>query len=192
MRPGAVSGVAEARLLRNAKATVFLPALRRRLDEDHLAALLAVAIQLVLGAGQAALAELALLGPNNLARLEILANPALAIGIAVDVSLVEHHAAVVVDHVRVGVDFLGLEAVRAIARELDQVTAGAVAGGDVDVALMEDRRRDDGRAEVALLVAPQQLAVLGSDTHDSPGSQLDVLPRAAEVDRDGRGVTGRI
>ncbi len=92
----------------------------------------------------------------------------------------------VVGHVVVLLDLLGLEARLGVAGDLHEAATGPVAGGDEDVILGDDRRRDDGRSALPL-VGPQHLAVLGVHTGQRVRGQLDQLVDAADVRRnDGR------
>src|SRR5262249_39935406 len=119
-----------------------------------------------------ALFELALLLPNRRASLEILAGPAFAVRIAVDVIAHFHDAAMMIHHNFVGIDLRGGE--RTSFGHSKQVAARAVAGRDIDFALGINRRRNHGRLASAGCL-PKNLTVFWRYPSDALVSKLDVL-----------------
>ena len=67
------------------------------------------AVEVAIRVNERAFAQLVLLLPPSLARLEFLAGPALAVGMAIEIFAEFHDAAVVVDHNFVGVHLRGRE-----------------------------------------------------------------------------------
>ena len=133
------------------------------------------------------LAELGLLRPFHRAGLQLHAGPATAVGVAVEVAVDQDDAAVVVFQIGVGIEILD----RVARAHLDRLAADAVTGGNKHLAVLEDRRRDDGgfAGELAL---PEQAAIGGTDTGDALHGELDELARAVVVDGDGRGILGGV
>src|SRR5207237_448762 len=128
----------------------LLPARRRSVHQSHHAIVFAVTIEFAICGGQRASAKGPLLGPDHVAAFEFLADPALAFGVTVQVFADKHHAALLIDHGLVGIDFFGFEFLPR-ARELNQVTAGTVASADVDKAIVKDWRGDNDVAVRGLL-----------------------------------------
>ena len=84
-----------------------LPAFRRGLNEHQHAVVFRQAIEHAVSVGDGALAQSVLLGPDFFPGLEILADPADAIGITVEIALHEDYPAVMVFHHLVEVDVVG-------------------------------------------------------------------------------------
>ena len=98
----------------------------------------------------------ALVGPDLLAGGEFLADPAGAVGMAVEVAADEHHAAVVVLHHLVRVERLD----RIVGPQTDGLAADPVARRHVDDAILVDGGRNHGDPAREILF-PKNLAVRG-------------------------------
>src|SRR5262249_14750670 len=132
----------EAAFARDLEAAGFVPAGGAGVDQDAGAGVLAVEIEPAVGAGQGALAQLAAAVPDGMAGLEVLANPAAAVGEAVDVLADAEHAAVMIDQHAVGPDFDGLRFLLGlVAGQPQHAAARGVAGADVDLVVVKDRCR---------------------------------------------------
>src|SRR5690606_33684455 len=90
----------------------LIPAFRARIDEDDAPVLLGEAVEHAVRAGDRSFAELVLLAPDDLARLEILAEPADAVRVPVEMLADANDAAMMVLHVLVEVDLLHGEVLR--------------------------------------------------------------------------------
>src|SRR6266436_2074941 len=112
---------------------------------------------MAVGIDQRAFAEFFFVLPLGFAGLEILAGPAFAFGIAVEIIAHLDDAAMMVGHDFVRIDLLSGE-LAAAGRDFEKVAAHAVAGTDIDEAVRINRRWDDCDVSFARR-APEQLAV---------------------------------
>src|SRR5208282_6346221 len=112
------------------KAAFFPVAVRGGLGQrDNALSRLAAQIKMAVGASERAFAN-PFIAPNQVPGPELLANPALAIRVAVEVLTHPHHTAMMVDHVLVRIDLPGLERASGLG-DLEQNAADPVAGRDV-------------------------------------------------------------
>ena len=166
------------------EATVLRPTLGRRLDQRDFAGFLVEAVQHAVGVVDRALAE-ALVAPDLLAGHQILADPAVAVRMAVDVPVDPHHAAVMVlHHLVVLVD--GLDRVPVVG-DLHQLAADAVARRGVHVAGVRDDRGDH-RDAAGELGTPEHLSRRRIDAEELLGHQLHDLRLAGLLEEHGRRV----
>src|ERR1019366_2090540 len=128
--------------------------------------------------------------PNQVSGFELLANPAFAIRVPVEVLTHSHHAAMMIDHVLVGVGLPGLERAAGL-RNLEQIAANAVAGRDVHVVIMINRGRHSG-GDSRTMCAPEHFAGGRLYSGYALPSELDVLTHSADFLLDRRGVFGWI
>ena len=95
----------------------------------------------------------------------------------------QDHTALLVDHGLIGIDLVGFELLSRRS-EFDQVTAGPVANGDVDLAIMENRRGNHHVAVSGLFqVPPQKPAIVGRYARHAFIGQLHILPDSANLNR---------
>src|SRR5712692_7180686 len=140
MRPDLAARLAEFGNLRDLESAKLLPAGGRCIHQGHAPPFVfAETIESAIRIGQRASAERPLLGPDHVAARPLLAYPTLAVGVAVEVSADQDHAPLLVDHGLVGIDLVGFELLSRWS-EFDQVTAGPGAGGDVNLAIVKNRR----------------------------------------------------
>src|SRR5438105_6360496 len=137
--PDAALGIAYLRLRIELEPAVRFPTFRRRFSEHHRSAVLLQTVQHAVRAAKRPFAERLLFTPHFFASLEILAQPAHAIRVAVKIITNEHDTAVVILHLLVLID-IGNLIVRA---EFDQLAAGPIAGSHVHTAVVENRRWND-------------------------------------------------
>ena len=83
------------------EATMLFPAFRRGFDQGDRAIALRLAVESSVGIGNGSLAQGSLFIPLDLAGLEVLANPTVPVGVAVQMVAQLDHAAMVVLHVLV-------------------------------------------------------------------------------------------
>src|SRR5262249_40531365 len=157
---------------------LLFPTIRRGVEQHRCTLVFAVAVEPAVRVGQRAFAELPLLAAD-VSGEKVLTDPALALRVAVEVFADEHHAAVVVDHVLVGVDLLGLERAAGVRADLEEGTAGSVARTDVDIILVHDGSRDGGGAARACK-APEQSAAVRRNPSNTLARHLHVLPDAPD------------
>src|SRR5262249_5164680 len=186
MRPNPHRRRPLARLFRNREPPFLLVPLRRRLEQCHDPVVFRVAIQVAIGTGYGAFAELALFLPDEGAFLlaKLLTDPASLIRVAVQVLAHQHDASHLVLDVLVGIDFLGRK-LAALSFDLEQVRPRPETIRDEEVAVVNDRRAND-EVIVGPRIGPEQLAVLGRDTGHTLLGHLDVLPHAADIGGDDR------
>src|SRR5581483_6016824 len=121
MSPEPAVGFTETALARNGEAAVFLPAVRRCLNENNRALTFVVAVQLTVRARERTFLEFLLLFPHDLSGLEILADPgAFIIGVPEEMVSDQNDPAMMVDHVLVGVHLLDPEATVRV-QQLDEI-----------------------------------------------------------------------
>src|SRR5690606_26944278 len=107
---------------------------------------------------------------------EILAEPADAVRVPVEMLADANDAAMMVLHVLVEVDLLHGE----VLRDFDELRSDAVSGRHVDVVLMLDRSRDDGDGSRPR-ASPEHLSVRRSHARESLLRELDVLTDAVDL-----------
>src|SRR5262249_30186700 len=146
-------------LLRNLEPARFLVASRAGLNQGTGAGVFTVAVKMPVHTGHAPLAHPPV-GPGDLTCLEVLANPAAFSGESVGMIAKEEDAPVMVLHVLVGVALGDLKGI-ALGSQLEQGTASAVAGRDIDEVVLDNRGRDGCRWTLPGS-PPQDLAVAGS------------------------------
>src|SRR5258708_20170098 len=141
---------------------MLLPASWRRRDQHRGAAVFGQAIEHPVGGGDGAFAQRLFLGPDLFAGLEVLANPADTVGIAQEVTVHEHNAAMVVLH-----HFAEVNVAHVVAggTDLDQFGSDAVAGADIDLAVLKDRRGNHRRL-AGPVRGPKHLAIPRGDAAD--------------------------
>ena len=101
----------------------------------------------------------------DLPRLEILADPAFSVRIAVKILSDQHDAAVMVGHHFIGVNFFGREfSVR--GRDFEEIAADAIARTHIDAVVAVDRRGNDRRFAFSRR-PPEQAAVFRGDARDA-------------------------
>src|ERR1017187_179029 len=172
------------------KTALFLVAVWGSLDQRNDAlSCLAAEIEMAVGASERAFAY-AFVAPNQPSGLEFLADPALAIRVAVEVLTHSHHAAVMVDHALIGINLPGLEGATGLG-DLEQIAADAVAGRDVHVVIMINRRRHRGGNSRAMC-APDHFAGGRLDSGYALPCELDVLTHSGDFLLNRRGVFGWI
>src|SRR5262245_15651542 len=176
------------RLTRQFEAPLLDPATWRSLDQRHGSAFLAATIQSPIGIRYRPAPQLVSLGPGQLASLELVANPALVFGIAIQMIANQHHAAVTVLDRSIGENLFNLD-LRPVRNKPDQVTS-----------LVETDRREygvvvkDWRCNHHIViggiaqVAPQHLSVFCGNSGDSGVRNQDVLPHSADLSGDRRRV----
>src|SRR6185437_1037514 len=113
--------------------------------------------------------------PHFLAGLELHAGE-LTAAFAVQETIDQHEAAVMVLHGLVEILLLGLDLL-SIADQLDRSAADAVGRRGENLAVAVQRRRAVGGAVVRMIVAPQERAVAGQ-SHHAAADELNVLPLA--------------
>src|SRR4030095_655814 len=110
---------------------------------------------------------------------------------AVQVLAQQHLPAEGVRHVALEIDFLGGHSL-VCSGQLEQHATGAPGVGAVDIAVSSDWSGYVGWTLARLLVTPEELARLGVHSHDALAQELDILPAACGLDRDGRSIARRI
>jgi len=138
-------------------------------------------VETAVGVEERAFAQFALLLPPGFAGLEVLARPALAIGVTIEMLAHFDHAAMMVHHDLVGIHLRGREL--ASFGHFEKVAADAVAGGDIHVAVGVDGRGNHCGGALAGSL-PQHGAVLRRHAGDALGGKLHVLPHAAYLGDD--------
>src|SRR5262249_12273250 len=125
----------------------------------------------------------ALVLPDDVAGPEILAGPAAFVGVAVEQAVDEDHAAMVIDHVGVGVNFRDVA-----AANFHRLAADTITGRHIDLAVVVDGGWDHGgfAGELGL---PQHLARFG-DAQDAVHEQLHVFAFPPLGDGDDGGILG--
>ena len=143
------------------KASGFFVSVRAGLDQGHRSLpAFAPQIEMAIGKTDGPLLQLGLLFPECFACLEILARPALAIGIPVNIRSNPDHATMMICHQPILVDLFGLEL--PVGRgDLEQVAANPVTRGYVDVVFVNDRRWDNRNAPTPGST-PEHFTVLGA------------------------------
>lgn len=181
--PDAALGFALFGLGGEREAAFFLPAGFRGFHEDDVPFLFRDADEMTGHVGAAAFAECLVL-PDWFARQEILAGPAAFVRVAVEFSVHEDDAAVVIHHFIAFVDEF-----RGIAAEFEHAGTHIVSGCHVDMIIVVDGSGDDGNAarEVAL---PEGRSVFRAEAEDFFADELDDLFFASVFDEDGRGILG--
>src|ERR1017187_1419327 len=167
------------------EAAAFLETVGRGFTQGHCALVLRAQVKPVIGINDRTFAQLIVL-PLGGARLEVLAGPALVIRMAIDKIADLDDPAVLVAQDLIGIDLFGGELPAGFG-DLEQITADAVAGADIDVAVAVNRRGDDCHLALARR-APEQLAVRRRNARHAVSGQLDVLPHAANLRHDERRV----
>src|SRR5205807_57376 len=81
--------------------------------------------------------------PSGLAGFEVLTGPAFAVGVAINAIANENDAAMMIHYDFVGINFFDCE-LSASFGNLEEVIADAITGSDINIAVMEDGRRNHG------------------------------------------------
>src|SRR5678809_314623 len=111
------------------EAPVFLPTLRRGFHQRNRSIVFRKAVEHAVGISDCAFTERFLLRPNFLARLEILAHPSHAVGVAVEIAIYKNHSAMMVLH-----HFIGIKTGQGVVLSyLDRHAACSVPGGDINL-----------------------------------------------------------
>src|SRR5690349_4949826 len=131
--------------------------------------------------GQATFAELLFVLPFGLPGYEILAGPAFAVRVSVNVIANKNCAAVMVHYDFVGIDFFRAE-FAARAGDLEEIITYAIARSDINKTVVVNRRRNDCHI-AASWSAPEQFAIARLHTNDTAARQLDVLPDSTDFCR---------
>src|SRR5207237_859410 len=157
--------------------------IRRRFDQERRANILAITIEVTVGIGQRTLGQFIPLLPDKTAGLEVLAHPALAIRVAVQVVPQQDDTSVVIHHILVGVNLLALQQAVAPGAYLEKGAAHAVSGTHIDEVVVDNGGGDRGRT-AGTLEAPKETAVFSRDAGDALSRHLHVLPYAEEGGHD--------
>src|SRR5256885_2305509 len=185
--PDAALGIAYVGLRIQFEPAVLFPTSRSRFSEHHRSAVFLQTVQHAVRAADRPFPDRLFPAPPLLARLEILAQPAHAIRVAVKIITNEHDTAVVILHLLVLID-IGNLIVRA---EFDQLASCPIASGHVHTAVVENRRWNDcdspwkGRL-------PQDRAVLRRNTDHVLRCELNVFSRSVVFGDDNGSVVRRI
>src|SRR5438105_14612255 len=95
-----------------------------------------------------------------------------------------------VHHDFVRIDFGRAELV-GIFCDLKKIAAHAVARSDINKTIVVNGRRNYCGLTPARS-APEELAVIGADTSNGAGGELNVLPHSPDFSQKGRGVVGQV
>src|SRR5258706_5925450 len=124
--------------------------------------------------------------PCRIATLQLLASPAFAFRVSIEVVVNANYSSVMV-----GYDFVGVNLLRrklaAPLRDFEKIAANPVSGSDINLMIEIDRRRNHG-SRTFPHSAPEQLAIGRRDTRDTLLGELDILVNSVDIDSDQRGI----